>query len=188
MIARLLSRARLWRDARGAVAVEFAVLAPLLILFYFGMCEVTQAMMAQRRLSHTTSLIGDIAAQNATITQSRVTDIFTIGKTVMSPFSSTNLKMCLVSLTSDTTAAASDGTRKGTVAWTANSNASDCPKAAASVTVSDGVLPKSSSVIMSTASYTYASPTSMLISKSITFKRTFYLRPRKSDTVTWATS
>lgn len=179
---------RLGRDIRGAVAIEFAFLAPVLLILYFGVSEVTVAMMAQRRLSHTTSLIGDIAAQNATITQSRVTDIFSIGKTVMSPFSSTNLKMCLVSLTSDTTTAASNGTRKGTVAWTANSNASDCPKANATVTVSDGVLPKSSSVIMSTASYTYSSPTSMLVSKSFTFKRTFYLRPRKSDAVTWATS
>ena len=30
---------QLVKDARGAAAVEFAFLAPLLILFYFGMVE-----------------------------------------------------------------------------------------------------------------------------------------------------
>jgi Flp pilus assembly protein TadG len=40
---------RFWRDRRGVSAVEFALIAPVLMIFYFGMAELTEAMMAQRR-------------------------------------------------------------------------------------------------------------------------------------------
>jgi Flp pilus assembly protein TadG len=38
-----------WRDRRGVSAVEFALIAPVLVIFYCGLAELTQAMMAQRR-------------------------------------------------------------------------------------------------------------------------------------------
>lgn len=177
-----VSSARLLRDVRGAVAVEFAILAPVLMLFYFGMSEMTQAMMAQRRLSHTASLIGDIAAQNVTISTSRANDIYEIGRTVMQPFSSSPLRLCLVSIVSDSTG-------KDTVAWSYSKNSpANCPAQGAVVTtVSSSVLPASTSVIMSRVSYQYE-PAIKLMSTKFDFSRTFFLRPRKSDTVTWSTS
>ncbi len=41
------------RDQRGVSAVEFAFIAPVLILFYFGLAEYTQALMAQRKTINT---------------------------------------------------------------------------------------------------------------------------------------
>ncbi|MDP2765777.1 MAG: pilus assembly protein, partial [Brevundimonas sp.] len=40
---------RLSGDERGVSAVEFAMLAPVLIAFYFGMAEFCQGFMAQKR-------------------------------------------------------------------------------------------------------------------------------------------
>ena len=39
-----------WRDRRGAAAVEFAFIAPVLIIMYCGLAELSQAMMAQHRV------------------------------------------------------------------------------------------------------------------------------------------
>ncbi|WP_232793313.1 TadE/TadG family type IV pilus assembly protein [Caulobacter hibisci] len=183
MTARPASTARRFaREIRGAVAVEFAVLAPLLVLLYFGMSEMTQAFMAKRRLGNTASLMGDIAAQNPTITQARVDDIFQIGNTVMRPFATTTLRWCVASVVSD-----SDG--KDTIAWVAPKNSpTDCPAKGAVVSyVSPDLLPASASVIMSSVSYEYV-PTLKLLGTKFVFKKSFYLRPRKSDSVAWATS
>ncbi|AYV46164.1 pilus assembly protein TadE [Caulobacter flavus] len=173
-------RSRFARDVRGAVAVEFALLAPLLLVFYFGMAELTQAMMAQRRLFHATSLIGDMAAQNGQINQTRVNDIYNISLAVMKPFPASPMRLCLYSVTSDTKG-------KDTVAWVSPKNSpTNCPAAAAVVTdVPESVLPASSSVIISTTSYDYK-PTVSLNNASFTFRRTYYLRPRRTETVEWS--
>ncbi|WP_297512859.1 TadE/TadG family type IV pilus assembly protein [uncultured Caulobacter sp.] len=173
-----------WRDRRGVSAVEFALIAPVLIVMYCGMAEMTQAMMAQRRLSNIASTIGDLVAQNAQTGPSKTSDIFTIGTTIMAPFPTSTLQMCVASVVSDSTG-------KDTVSWSKASvtGMTSCPAQNAVVTtIPASVLPASQSVIMAKVSYTYASPIKLVLPTSMTFMRTYYLRPRKSDTVLWSTS
>jgi Flp pilus assembly protein TadG len=169
-----------WRDRSGVSAVEFALIAPVLVIFYCGLAELTQAMMAQRRMSNIASSIGDLVAQSAQLTNARKTDIFTIGATIMAPFPTTTLRMCLVSITSDATG-------KDTVDWAEPYNShANCPiKGAvlANGVIPAGVLPPSQSVVMAKASYGYTSPIKFILPSTINFYRTYYLRPRKSETV-----
>ena len=67
MIRVLARLKRLRRDERGVSAVEFALIAPVMILFYFGLAELTQVMIAERKTVRTASAIGDILAQTAEI-------------------------------------------------------------------------------------------------------------------------
>nr|WP_295111743.1 TadE/TadG family type IV pilus assembly protein [uncultured Caulobacter sp.] len=176
---------RFWRSRRGATAVEFALIAPILITLYCGMAEMTQAMMAQRRLSNIASAIGDLVAQSSQTGPLKTNDIFKIGNTIMAPFPTTGaLKMCLVSITSNSTG-------KDTVAWSkpSVSNMTNCPAPGAVLTdVSTGVLPANQSVIMARVSYTYTPAIKMFLPSGLTFNRTYYLRPRKTDTVLWNTA
>jgi len=169
----------LWPDRRGATAVEFALIAPLLILFYCGMAELTSAMIAQRRIGHLASSIGDVVAQETQLTNARTADLFKIGEVLMAPFPVTTLRMCVVSVSSDATG-------KDTVDWSEASNSpAGCPAAKAVVTdIPATVLPAGQSVIMSKASYAYDSPIKLVSPDTITFKSTYYLRPRLSDKVT----
>jgi Flp pilus assembly protein TadG len=47
MVMSFLNRWR--RDRRGVSAVEFAFIAPVLILFYFGVAELCSALLAWSR-------------------------------------------------------------------------------------------------------------------------------------------
>lgn len=166
-----------WRDRRGVSAVEFALIAPLLILFYFGMAELTEAMMAQRRLSHLTASIGDVVARDQRFTDARRNDVFSVGSVLMEPFPTSTLRMCIVSI-------ASDAAGRDVVVWSEKSNSpTDCPAAGAVVDIPPSVLPASQSVIMSKASYEYDSVFKLILPNTLTFRRTFYLRPRLSDQV-----
>lgn len=169
-------------DRRGASAVEFALIAPVLIVMYCGLAELTQAMMAQRRLSSITLSIGDLVAQTPQTGPTRTSDIFTIGSIIMAPFPTTGLKMCVVSVTSDAAG-------KDTVAWSRASAAgmTTCPAAGAVLTdVPAAVLPASQSVILARATYAYDSPIQLVLPRPLTFTRTLYLRPRRSDSVLWS--
>ncbi len=178
------SLARFWRDRRGVSAIEFALIAPLLILLYCGMAEMTQAMMAQRRLSNIASATGDLMAQSTQTGPLKTGDIFKIGETIMEPFPTSTLKICLASITSDATG-------KDTVAWSkaSVSSMSNCP--AKGTVLSDvpvAVLPAGQSVILARTSYVYASTFSLVMPANLTFNRTYYLRPRKTDAVLWSDS
>lgn len=169
---------RFWRDRRGVSAVEFALIAPVLIIFYFGMAEMTQAMLAQRRLSHLTASIGDIVARDQQLTDARRDDLFSVGNVLMSPFPTSTLRLCLVSIVSDANG-------KDVVAWSDPSNAPvDCPARNDVLDIPVSVLPAGKSVIMSKASYEYNSVFKFMIPQALTFRRTYYLKPRLSEQVT----
>lgn len=182
MTARRLIPARFWRDRRGASALEFALVAPVLIIMYCGMAEMTQAMMAQRRLTNITSSIGDLTAQAAQTGPARTSDVFKIGAIIMAPFPSTDLKMCVASVVSDASG-------KDTVAWSQASagGMASCPARGAILTdVPNAVLPANRSVILARTSYVYDSPIQLVLPRPLTFTRTLYLRPRRVDAVLWS--
>jgi Flp pilus assembly protein TadG len=170
-----------WRDRRGAAAVEFAFIAPVLIIMYCGLVELSQAMMAQRRASNVASTIGDLVAQSTQTGPAMIGDIFNVGNTIMAPFPISGLKMCVASVVSDATG-------KDTVAWSQpNTTMTNCPAPNAVLTnVPTGVLPASQSVIMAKVRYDYTSPIKLVMPRTLTFYRTYYLRPRKSDSVLWS--
>ena len=69
---------RLRKDRRGISAVEFALIAPVMIVFYFGLAEFCQGYMSQKRLSHTASAVADLVAQSESVTTDNLDDIFAI--------------------------------------------------------------------------------------------------------------
>jgi Flp pilus assembly protein TadG len=163
-------------DTRGVAAVEFAMIAPLLLLLYFGVVELTQGLMTKQRAAHTASTIGDLVAQNSSITSAQVGDVFTVGGTLMYPYPTTTLKMRVSSLTAD----ASDHV---TVAWSQASGMPALTKGS-SVTVPSNVIAANGSAIMGESQYTYTSVFGQIMPTPVVFKEVYYLQPRLSTTVT----
>ena len=167
---------KLGRDRRGVSAVEFALIAPAMVASYFGMAEITQALLAERKAAHAASAIGDLVAQSSSVSSADVTDIFTIASTIMSPYSTSTLKMRVSSLTAD-----SGGTPK--VDWSTGSGLTALTAGATVTGIPTGVMTAGQSVVMSEVTYSYDSPVDVMMPNAVTFTRKFYLRPRKSDKV-----
>jgi len=167
---------RLYRDRRGVSAVEFALIAPALIAFYFGLAELTQAMMAERKASHAASAVGDLVAQSTQISDSTLSDIYEIADTIVSPFPTTSLKIRVTSVVADASLNAK-------VAWSSGDGMTALAKDS-TLDLPTGLLTaEGQSVIMSEVSYSYDSPVDYFVPNAVTFTKKFYLRPRKSDEV-----
>ena len=179
-VSRFLATLR--HDRRGTSAVEFALIAPVLIVMYFGLAEYCQAMMADRKVTHAAASIGDLVAQSDQISNADMTDIFTIGRTMVAPFPSAGLKMRVTSVTVDVNNVPkvdwSDGS--GLTALGKGSTVA-LPKNSADTT--KPFVDTGETVIMSEAQFTYDSPVKYLVKSGIAFNEVYYLRPRKSNTV-----
>jgi Flp pilus assembly protein TadG len=160
-----------WRDQRGVSAVEFALIAPALIAFYFGFAETTQAMMAKRRASHVASTIGDLVAQQQTMDSATMTDLFTIGATVLAPFPTTSLKMRVTSVSAD-------AANKVTVDWSKGSGMTALGAGGTYSGIPAGLIAANQSLIVSEVTYSYDSPIKKYVPNTLTWSDIFYLRPR----------
>jgi Flp pilus assembly protein TadG len=171
---------RFFRDHRGAAAVEFAFVAPLMILLYYGIAELTQGMMADRRTSHVASIIGDLVAQDTQVNQTEINDVFNVGRAVIAPFPTAALSMRITSVRAD-----AGGTPR--VIWSTASGSMSTLGAGGAVSgVPVGLLAANESVIMAEASYVYTSALKKVMPAPITLSQKYYLKPRKGSEVLWS--
>ncbi|HKR90062.1 MAG TPA: TadE/TadG family type IV pilus assembly protein [Phenylobacterium sp.] len=170
--------AKAWRRCeRGAAAIEFAMAAPLLIVFHLGTVEVVQALEAHRRIAHVAGALADLTAQEQSVSPGDLNDILAAGALLVTPFSTSQLGERITSFTAD-----ANGVVKQD--WSVSQNWT----LAGDPSLPAGYLQANESVIVADASYTFASLFGMVLPKSMTMLKHAYLRPRISTQVTRATS
>jgi Flp pilus assembly protein TadG len=175
-------------DRRGVAAVEFALLAPFLVLAYFGLAELTEGLMASRKVSAVASTIGDLTAQAASTTPSQISDIFTVGHTLMQPFPTTGqvLTMRVSSVTVDANNVPridwSEGQGMGALAKGAAVTLPLATKASPT-DPSKPFIASGQSVIMAEAHYQFSSPVAQYLPQTSNLTDTLYLSPRQGTTV-----
>ena len=170
---------RFFKQQSGAAAVEFAFIAPIMLMMYFGIAELTQGMMADRRAAHVASTIGDLVAQEAQINQARIDDVFTVGQAIIAPFPTSSLSMRVTSIKTDKFGTA-------TVAWSKVSGAGFSAMTGTVVGLPAGLLGNSDSVIMAESKYVYTSAIQKTVTSPITLGQKSYLKPRKGTEVVWS--
>ena len=164
---------RLARDRRGVSAVEFDLIAPLIISFYFGMSEVCQGYMAQKRMAHTASSMANLVAQTVTVSKDNLDDVMAVGALIMKPFPTSALATRVTSVTRDANGVARvDWSRATGVGMTAYS-----PEDI--VVVPADMIANGASLVMAETTYDYASPVKYVLPKVTKMKSTFYELPRK---------
>lgn len=109
--------ARLLRDRRGVSAVEFALLAPMMIALYFGCVGISDGVAIDRKVSLTAAALANLTAQVSSITTSDMSNILNASTAIMSPYSASKLKMTVSCLSID-------ANKKVTVKWSETKNGS----------------------------------------------------------------
>ncbi|MFN3835830.1 MAG: TadE/TadG family type IV pilus assembly protein [Glycocaulis sp.] len=160
------------RDRRGVSAVEFALIAPLLILIYAGSVHVTLALSADRKLTGAASTVADLVAQNEMVDSAMLGDIFNAGRAVLQPFPAGTLAMRVTSIEAD-----SDGTPQ--FVWSEGQglparSAGELPSLPAGVLLAGG------GVVVVEARYPYETPFTGVKFGSFTFTETVHMRARRS--------
>ena len=171
-------------DCRGAALVEFAVIAPLLVLLYLGTFEATTAVRAYMKVNAAAQSYADLIANQESITTTSLTNYCAGAKLALAGLNTSGLSLAAASVTADKTSGtpAQDwhdtthcGTGIGSISGT--TLAGTCPGSTCLVPN------KSDSVIVVRASYAYVAFLHYILPASQTFAQTASARPRQDSTI-----
>lgn len=86
-----MNRVRAFIRAReGVSAVEFALIAPLLILLFVGSFEITRAVNMNRQVALLSRTVSDLISQTDSVSTSDLDNIFNTAGAVMYPYAITS--------------------------------------------------------------------------------------------------
>ncbi|MCP4185173.1 MAG: pilus assembly protein [Hyphomicrobiales bacterium] len=74
-------------DCKGVAALEFALIAPIMIMLFVGTLEVSAAVSVNRKVSRISSVVGDLVTQSDKLTGSDIVNIMNVSSDIMEPYS-----------------------------------------------------------------------------------------------------
>ena len=163
---------RLIGDRRGVSAVEFALLAPMMIALYFGCVGISDGVAIDRKVSLTAAALANLTAQVSSISASDMTGIFDASTAIISPYAASKLKMTISCLNIDKD-------KKVTVKWSATKNGSK--RTSFSFDSSNSALKVASSqLVYAEVTYDYEPVVGNSVVSNLTLSDHMFMSPRIS--------
>lgn len=169
-IRSLIQRFR--HDARGVSALEFALIAPVMLAMYLGAAELTMALTADRKVTGAATAIADLVTQDDLLSNTELADIYSAGDAIIFPNDPSVLSVRITSIRMDI-----DGNIF--VDWSEARgltplNTESLPP------LPNGLLAPMNSIVMVEAQYPFQGPFPKESGPLMTLSDTAYLRPRRS--------
>ena len=166
------------RDERGVIAVEFALILPVMVALLFGAVTCTDLARASIKSWNAAQSIADMISQQANLTKAEMMDFCAGGKLSLAPLSGT------VTFTAASVTTSASGTTA--IDWQDVTSCGGTTMADALAVAKPYVANAKDSVIVVRVTYVHTFPASYLLPPTFTMTRTAYARPRAGTTVTHA--
>ena len=175
--------ARFTADRKGLAAIEFALLAPIMVFLFFATVEGSDALATSRRVSLSVNTIADLVAQETEIQTSALGDLFTGMEDIIDQGSIT-VDFRVVSLVVDPV------TNDVVVHWSRD-NSGGAPYAPGTVYAGPAdvsLLDPTASIIVSEVMYNYTPTLTNKLLPSVSFKKHATRWPRRTFRVQLCTT
>ncbi|MDE2006473.1 MAG: pilus assembly protein [Rhodospirillales bacterium] len=168
-----MARDATWR--RGTAALEFALVAPVLVALATGCVGLVQLVRVDMDLSQSAQTMAQLIANQTTITPAQMTDFCAGAFDTMTPYVTTGLTISVASVTHGGGGIGTD--------WNDTSCGSGTAIASPG-TLAASLLPGTGdSAIVAQASYTYHNPLALVLPALFSLSATAYARPRGNATI-----
>jgi Flp pilus assembly protein TadG len=177
--------ARLIGECRGVSAVEFALVAPLMISIYLGCVEISDGVAVDRKVSLIAGTLANLTAScadsntnsggctNNILTTTELNNIFAASSAIMQPYSSGPLKMSLSCI-------AIDSKGNVTVPWSVPSNGGTKLTSYTFSSSESALKVNSTQLLYAVVSYAYTPIVGTSFIPNITLSDHMFMSPRLS--------
>ncbi len=179
-------RRRMGRDRDGTVAVEFALIFPILTTLFFGAFELSNLALAYLKVTDAAETVADLLAQTRVNTVLQTTDFANLTNAAYQvltplPTGAGQLKAAYASVTYNTGVPVIDWhvEENGATAITIGS----IPNGQNMSQLGVATVNSPDSVVIVQLTYTYTSPLSFILNANYTLTKSSFNRPRNVDCV-----
>jgi Flp pilus assembly protein TadG len=175
---------RLRGDRSGVGAIEFAFIAPVMIVLYIGAVEVSVAMSVNKKLARASSTVADLITQEQSVTRDKLKSMNTVAQSIMSPYDPTPVVMKITGIWVGT-----DLVPKVEWSWKPNGGNGEAAYTVGSVVdIPENLKIANTFLLRSEIDYRHDMITSFPITgqtmTGIDMAKTYHLRPRIGERVT----
>ena len=173
---------RLRDDRSGLGAVEFAFVAPFMLLLYVGSFQLMDAISAYRKVTITARSLADLATQNDTDTPTSMSDILDAARQVMTPYPTASASLVIVQIGFDANANPS-------IIWVCNNSSTPkCAQSDPGIKLSDIKIPADLKVangftVFSQIVFHYTPKVAGSLIGPLTFSDHIFMNPRQSPSI-----
>lgn len=166
---------RFGKAKRGLAALEFAIIAPMMIFLLFGSVEMIDVLGVNSRAQNATASLADVTARDTEVSNAEINGLWDALAVLMYPNNPANIDVRITSVRIVSTTSA-------TVVWSEGRGMS--PRTNGSqVTLSAAMMNPGTSVIMAETTYRYGSPLGFVLDGPIEIKHVAYRRSRLVDPI-----
>ncbi len=166
------------RSARRATsAIEFAIMAPILLALSTGAVGLCLAIRARTDLTQAAAAMAQLIATQSTVTPAQIADFCSGASDELAPYATSGLQLSVASVTNSNGTPAAD--------WS-NTSCGNGGAIANPATLAATVVPNAGdSTIVVQASYVFHNPLSLVLPATFSLTATAYARPRANTTVAY---
>ncbi len=156
------------RDQRAVSAVEFALLAPMMIGLYLGGVEISEGISVDRKVTLAAGAVANLAAQNDVLSVTDMTNVLDATSTIIAPYSADPMKITVSCINID-------ANKVATVKWSVTRNGTI---RSGSIALPAALQVANTQLLFGEVSYTYTPTVGHVIKSSINLSDTVYMAPR----------
>lgn len=166
---------RFGRANQGLAALEFAILAPMMVLLLFGSVELIDVLGANRRVENAAASLADVVARDTEVTDEEIDGLWGALSVLLYPENEAEMDVRITSITIE-------DSNTATVVWSeGHGMAARLPNS--NITLPAAMMRPGTSIIMAEAQFSYDSPMGFIISDPMTLSHTVYRRSRLVDPI-----
>lgn len=172
-----------FHDDVGAVAaLEFALIAPVMLLLYIGGVELANGLAINVKVTETAHTVSDLVTQNKCVTGAQLSVMLNASSAVIAPYAIANAIVTVSELTTT-------GSGTATVTWSQSLNGTARSQGQTIALPSSlSALPSNTGLILGEAAYAYKPNLGYTITGTVLLSDSYFLYPRQSTFVPLQTS
>lgn len=165
---------------KGSAAVEFAIIAPMMLFLLFGSVDLLDALNINKRVQNAAASIADVVARDTEVSQSEVDNYWAALDVLMFPTDGDGVQIRISSVRIQSSSTA-------TVVWSRGHGGFSPRMENSTVSLPAAMMTPGTSIIMTETKFDYRSPLGFLMPAPVTLTHNAYRRSRLVDPIpcTW---